>query len=57
MRAAIIGYGQMGKIIKEELGPECVCVIAPQSPDLYSSIYEYAGFEKSKITSILPSYS
>ena len=43
MRAAIIGYGQMGKIIKEELGPECVCVIAPQSPDLYSSIYEYDG--------------
>jgi len=43
MRAAIIGYGTMGKIIKEELGPECVCVIAPQSPDLYSSIYEYEG--------------
>ena len=43
MRAAIVGYGQMGKIIKEELGPECVCVIAPQSPDLYSSIYEYEG--------------
>ncbi len=43
MRAALIGYGTMGKIIKEELGPECVCVIAPQSPDLYTSIYEYEG--------------
>ena len=43
MRAALIGYGSMGKIIKSELGPECVCVIAPQSPDLYTSLYEYEG--------------
>ena len=41
MRAAVIGYGSMGKLLKEELGPECVCVIAPQSPDIYTSLYEY----------------
>jgi len=41
VRAAIIGYGGMGKLLKEELGPECVCVIAPQSPDIYTSLYEY----------------
>jgi 4-hydroxy-tetrahydrodipicolinate reductase len=41
VRAAIIGYGSMGKLLKEELGPECVCVIAPQSPDIYTSLYEY----------------
>ncbi|MCR5786595.1 MAG: 4-hydroxy-tetrahydrodipicolinate reductase [Acholeplasmatales bacterium] len=41
MRAALIGYGSMGKLIKEELGPEVVAIIAPQSPDLYTSLLEY----------------
>ncbi len=41
MRVAIIGYGTIGKLIKEELGPECACVIAQQSPDLYLSLFEY----------------
>ena len=43
MRAALVGYGSMGKLIKEELGPEVVCIIAPQSPDLYTSLLEYEG--------------
>ncbi len=43
MRCCVIGYGSMGKLLKSELGPECVCVIAPQSPDLYTSILEYEG--------------
>lgn len=43
MRVCVVGYGSMGKLLKSELGPECVCVIAPQSPDLYTSILEYEG--------------
>ena len=41
MRVALIGYGTMGKLIKEELNTEVVCIIAPQSPDLYENIFEY----------------
>ena len=43
MRVCVVGYGEMGKLLKAELGPECVCVIAPQSPDCMTSILEYEG--------------
>lgn len=41
MKAALIGYGTIGKLVYDELGADCVCVIAPNGPDLMNNLYEY----------------
>lgn len=41
MRAALIGYGTMGRLVHEELGAECVVVIAPNGPDCMNNLFEY----------------
>lgn len=41
MKAALIGYGSMGRLVYEELGSECVVVIAPNGPDCMNNLFEY----------------
>lgn len=41
MRAALIGYGTMGRLVYEELGSECAVVIAPNGPDCMNNLFEY----------------
>lgn len=41
MKVALIGYGTMGKLVKEELGMDCVVCIAPSSPDYMANLFEY----------------
>lgn len=38
MRAALIGYGTMGRLVYEELGSECAVVIAPNGPDCMNNL-------------------